>query len=374
MTEPEFGTFFVPGPTEIRPEILAQLTRPMMVHRGREFEAMFARIEAGLRDVLLTARPVYVGATSATGFMEMAIRNVGAGAILSLVNGGFSERFAEVAESCERVVERIDVPWGSTFDLNAVADMLRRRAFSAVTVAHSETSTGVLTDVKAVAELAHRNGAMALIDSVSGAGGAELTVDGWQLDFALTGSQKALALPPGLAFAVASTEYVERAASVRDRGFYFDVLQYEKFANSNQTPSTPATSLLYALEAQMGDIGREGIERRWERHIAMRDATVDWVAGMARRRGLDLRVVAPEGSRSPTVTAVALPAGMRGAEVIESVKARGFMIGSGYGQLRDTTIRIGHMGDHSVAGVERCLHECEAAIVEIAERRRFVRV
>jgi aspartate aminotransferase-like enzyme len=374
MTEPEFGTFFVPGPTEIRPEILAQLTRPMMVHRGREFEAMFARIEAGLRDVLLTARPVYVGAASATGFMEMAVRNVGAGAILSLVNGGFSERFAAVAESCERVVERIDVPWGSTFDLNVVADMLRRRAFSAVTVAHSETSTGVLTDVKAVAELAHRHGAMALIDSVSAAGGAELTVDGWELDFALTGSQKALALPAGLSFAVASTEYLERAASVRDRGFYFDVLQYEKYANLNQTPSTPATSLLYALEAQMGDIGREGIERRWERHIAMRDATVDWVAGVARRRGVDVRVVAPEGSRSPTVTVVALPAGMRGAEVLESVKARGFTIGSGYGQLRDTTIRIGHMGDHSVAGVERCLHECEAAIVEITERRRFVRV
>jgi len=100
MAESEFGTFFVPGPTEIRPEILEQLTRPMIIHRGREFEAMFARIEAGLRDVFLTARPVYVGATSATGFMEMAVRNVGAGAILSLVNGGFSERFAAVAESC----------------------------------------------------------------------------------------------------------------------------------------------------------------------------------------------------------------------------------------------------------------------------------
>jgi aspartate aminotransferase-like enzyme len=374
MAEPEFGTFFVPGPTEIRPEILEQLTRPMIIHRGREFEAMFARIEAGLHDVFLTARPVYVGATSATGFMEMAVRNVGAGAILSLVNGGFSERFAAVAESCERVVERIEVPWGSTFDFNVVEDMLRRRSFAAVTVAHSETSTGVLTDVRSVAELAHRHGAMALVDSVSGVGGAELTVDGWQLDFALTGSQKALALPAGLSFAVASTEYVERAASVRDRGFYFDVLQYEKFANSNQTPSTPATSLLYALEAQMGDIGREGIERRWERHVAMRDATVEWVANVARRRGLDVSVVAPEGARSPTVTVIQLPKGMRGAEVIDAVKARGYTIGSGYGQLRDTTVRIGHMGDHSVAGVERCLYECESAIVEIAERRRFVRI
>ncbi len=106
--------------------------------------------------------------------------------------------------------------------------------YAAVTVAHSETSTGVLTDVRAVAELAHRHGAMAIVDSVSGAGGAELMVDAWELDFVLTGSQKALALPAGLAFAVASPDYVARAASVRDRGFYFDVLQYEKFANTTR--------------------------------------------------------------------------------------------------------------------------------------------
>jgi aspartate aminotransferase-like enzyme len=374
MAEPEFGTFFVPGPTEVRPEILAQLTRPVIPHRGREFEAMFARIEAGLRDVLLTARPVYVGATSATGFMEMAIRNVREGAILALVNGGFSERFAAVAESCEREVDRVSVPWGATFDLNVVETALRRRHYAALTVAHSETSTGVLTDVRAVAELAHRYGTMAIVDSVSGAGGAELMVDAWQLDFVLTGSQKALALPAGLSFAVASTEYVERAAAVRNRGFYFDVLQYEKFANLNQTPSTPATSLLYALEAQMGDIGREGIEQRWERHLAMRDATIDWVEGVARRRGFNLGVVAPEEARSPTVSVISLPTGMQGPEMIEAVKARGFTLGGGYGQLRETTVRVGHMGDHSVVGVEACLREFEDAIVEMAERRRFVRV
>src|SRR6476620_11096066 len=158
-----FGTFFVPGPTEIRPEILAQLTRPIMGHRGREFEAMFARIEAGLRDVLLTSRPVYVGATSSTGFMEMAIRNLPEGRILSLVNGGFSERFAVVAESCSRQVERVVVPWGKTFDLNVVEDALRSTGFVAVTVAHSETSTGVLTEPRVIAELAHRYGALALV-------------------------------------------------------------------------------------------------------------------------------------------------------------------------------------------------------------------
>jgi aspartate aminotransferase-like enzyme len=374
MSDTPFGTFFVPGPTEIRPDILEQLTRPMMPHRNKEFEAMFARIEAGLRDVFLTARPVYVGATSATGFMEMAIRNAPEGKILCLVNGGFSERFAVVAESCSRLVERVVVPWGRTFDLNVVEDRLATRQFVAVTVAHSETSTGVLTDVRTVAELAHRHGAVALVDSVSGAGGAEITVDAWGLDFVFTGSQKAFALPAGLAFAVASPDFVERAKRVRDRGFYFDVVQYEKYAEKNQTPTTPATSLLYALEAQMGDIGREGIERRWERHLAMRDATLEWVQAVSRRRGVDLSVVAPDGARSPTVTAISLPSGMVPRELLDAVLARGYTLGSGYGELKDTTIRIGHMGDHSVDGVKRCLHACESAIAELAERRRLVRV
>jgi aspartate aminotransferase-like enzyme len=369
-----FGTFFVPGPTEIRPEILAQMTRPMMGHRGREFEAMFARIEAGLRDVLLTARPVYVGATSATGFMEMAIRNTPPGRILSLVNGAFSERFAKVAESCEREVERVEVPWGHTFDMNVVESALAAKQFVAVTLAHSETSTGVITDVRAVTEIAHRHHAISIVDSVSGAGGAELTVDGWGIDFFLTGSQKALALPAGLAFAVASADFVERAKSVRNRGFYFDIVEYENYAQKNQTPSTPATSLLYALEAQMGDIGREGIERRWDRHISMRDATIEWIYGMSTRRGVEMSVVAPEGARSPTVTVIKLPEGLKGPEVLEAIKLRGITVGSGYGKLKDTTIRIGHMGDHTLEGVRRCLHACESAITELVERRRFVHV
>jgi aspartate aminotransferase-like enzyme len=370
---PAFGTFFVPGPTEIRPEILEQLTRPMMIHRGREFEAMFARIEAGLRDVLLTARPVYVGATSATGFMEMAIRNLPDGEILALVNGGFSERFALVAESCGRTVRRIVVPWGAAFDLDIVEETLKSGKTVAITVAHSETSTGVLTNPRPIAELAHQYGAMAVVDSVSGAGGASLMTDAWQLDFLLTGSQKALALPAGLSFAVASPEYIERARTVKHRGFYFDVLQYDDFAAKNQTPSTPATSLLYALETQMGDIGREGIERRWERHEQMQDLTLNWVHGFSERRGVDLRVVAPEGSRSPTVTVIALPDGLTGPEVVEAVRARGITIGSGYGQLRNTTVRIGHMGDHTVDGVQRCLNVCDVAIAELAERKRIAR-
>jgi aspartate aminotransferase-like enzyme len=306
--------------------------------------------------------------------MEMAIRNAAEGPILSLVNGGFSERFAHIAETCGRTVERVIVPWGETFDMNAVEHALKNGKFSAVTVAHSETSTGVITDVRTVASLAHKYGALVLVDSVSGAGGAQLMVDAWQLDFLLTGSQKAMALPAGLAFAVASAEYIDRAKTVKFRGNYFDVLQYDKYAQINQTPTTPATSLLYALEAQMENIGREGIERRWDRHMQMRDTTLEWVREVSERRGVDLRVVAAEGTRSPTVTVVGLPAGMKGADVCSAVKTRNYTIGSGYGDLKETTVRIGHMGDHTVEGVKRVLQVTEIAIAELAERRRLVRI
>jgi len=365
----KFGTFFLPGPTEVRPEILATLNRPLMEHRSSEFEAMFSRIQAGLSDALLTARPVYVCTSSATGLMEMAIRNTPPGLILSLVNGAFSERFAVVAESCARTVRRLTVPDGASFDIDAVEGALAEGKFVAVTLAQSETSTGVLTDVRAIATLAHDAGAMILVDSVSGAGGVELCVDAWGLDFLFTGSQKAFALPPGLAFAVASGEFIERSRGLPDRGYYFDIERYDKMAATNQTPTTPATNLLYALEAQLADIAREGIERRWDRHLRMRDMTLEWAETPSDTRDVDLRVVADEFRRSPTVTTIALPAGMKAADVVAAVAARGYTIGSGAGRLHDTTIRIGHMGDHTPDGVAACLAVVDDALTQLTRRR-----
>src|ERR687893_1483204 len=251
---PAFGTFFLPGPTEVRPEVLAAMTRPMIGHRGAVFEELFSRIQSGLRHVFRTKRPVYVSTSSATGLMEASVRCAPPGAILSLVNGAFSERYARIAQACLRETDVLDVPLGQTFRLGEVEARLAEKRYAAVTVVHSETSTGVLTDVRAVSDLAHRYGAMCLVDSVTGVAGVPLEFDGWGMDFVLTGSQKALALPPGLAFAAASAEYVEQAKGVPDRGAYFDVVEFEKFAAKHQTPNTPALPLLYALDAQLESI------------------------------------------------------------------------------------------------------------------------
>jgi aspartate aminotransferase-like enzyme len=359
---PAFGTFFLPGPTEVRPEVLAAMTKPMIAHRGRDFEALFARIQDGLKAVFRTSRPILVSTSSATGLMESAVRCAPPGPILSIVNGAFSERFAQLARACDREVDVLDVPWGGVPAPDDIAARLRGRRYGAVTVVHSETSTGALTDVRAVCEVAHASGAACLVDSVTGVGGVPLLFDEWGLDFALTGSQKALALPPGLAFGAASEEYMRHAGRAPARGLYFDPVEFEQYALRNQTPNTPAISLLYALDVQLERVRSEGIEARWARHAAMAARTAAWAAGRAEGHGEAIGILAPEGARSPTVSALTLPTGLRGGDVVSAVAAAGITVGGGYGKLRDRTFRIGHMGDHTLATLERCLTACDAAL------------
>jgi len=363
---PSFGTFFLPGPTEVRPEILAAMTRPMIPHRGADFERLFARLQDGMRSVFKTTRPVLVSSSSATGLMEAAVRCAPPGAVLSLVNGAFSERFANIARACGRDTEVLEVPLGAVPPLDDVAARLRARRFVAVTVVHSETSTGALTDVRALTTLAREHGALCLVDSVTGVGGTPLHFDQWELDFVLTGSQKALALPPGLALGVASEAYMKTAREAPGRGLYFDLVEFESFALRNQTPNTPALPLLYALDAQLERVAQETIEGRWARHAAMAARTHEWAAEREDTHGIG--VLARPGTRSHTVTAITLPDGVSGGQVVRAAAARGFTVGGGYGALRERTFRIGHMGDHTLGTLERCLAVCDAALGELRGR------
>jgi aspartate aminotransferase-like enzyme len=355
------GTFFFPGPTEVRPAVLEAMTQPMIPHRGAAFEEMFGRLQEALGTIFETVRPVYVSSSSATGLMEAAIRCAPPGRVLAIVNGAFSARFAAIAQACERETDLVDVAWGETVDLDDLATRLRARRYAAVTVVHSETSTGARTDVRAVTRLAREQGAVCLVDSVTGIGGAELRFDDWELDFALTGSQKALALPPGLAFAAASESFISGARRARGRGLYFDLVEFEGYAAKQQTPNTPALPLLYAADVQLPAIAAEGMPARWTRHATMAQRTYHWVDTLAARHGAELRVLARAGHRSPTVTSITLPASLPASTVLAAVAERGFTIGSGYGKNRETSVRIGHMGDHSLEGLERCLDACDAA-------------
>ena len=358
-----FGRFFLPGPTEVRPSVLAAMEQPMIGHRGKGMEELIARIEPDLQYVFRTTRPVYIASSSATGLMEGAIRNGVRSRVLSLVNGAFSERFFQIARSCGVEAEALTVPLGQAHTPEMLADALKGGRFDAVTVVHSETSTGALNPIAELARVAHEAGDVALlVDSVTGVAGAQVESDAWMLDFVLTGSQKALALPPGLAFAVARDTMLERAAARKDRGIYFDIIEFDKYIRKNQTPNTPALSLFYALAAQLEYIRSETIEGRWKRHAAMARRTWEWVDEV-RDAGIAISVLSPEGSRSPTVTCVTLPSTHNGSAVNSAMKARGFTISAGYGSLKDTSIRIGHMGDHTVEELDVLLATLREVLV-----------
>ena len=365
-TPEAFANFFLPGPTAVHPEVLAAMTRPMIAHRGAEFEGLFARLQDGLRVVFGTARPVFVSSSSATGLMEAGVRAVPPGRILSVVNGAFSERFAQIVRACDRELDVLPIAPGGVATADDVRARLAAGRYVAVTVAHSETSTGALTDVRAIRAVAREHGARCLVDSVTGCGGAELRVDDWSLDYALTGSQKALAMPAGLSFAVASQEFIGTAGEGRARGLYFDLVEFEEYVRKNQTPNTPAISLFYAAEVQLGRILRETMAGRWARHAEMAALTHRWVEAHAERFGIG--ILAGAAHRSPTVTAVTVPAGLTGTDVVKAVKRRGVVVGDGYGPAKARTFRIGHMGDHTPRTIARCLEVVEDALAELTGR------
>lgn len=350
-----YGRFFLPGPTEVHPDVLAAQTRPMMGHRGAEAQAFMRHIHRRLEQVFMTERPVFVSTSSATGLMEAAVRNAGRTRILSLVNGAFSQRFADIAVACGFEVDTVDVPWGEAHDPDVVGRRVAEGSYDAVTLVHSETSTGVLNDVASLAAaIRETDDTLVLVDSVTGFGAAEVRPDEWGVDFILTGSQKAFALPPGLSFGVASERMMARAAEAPRRGYYFDLEFFAKNHAKDQATTTPAISVLYSLDVQLDRMLAEGMEARWARHHRMAERTWAWVDEM-NGRGLGLRVMAPEGHRSPAVTAVTTPDGLTGPEVTGRVAEQGWVVGGGYGKLKPDTFRIGHMGDHTEGEVDALL-------------------
>jgi predicted phosphoserine aminotransferase len=349
------GRFFLPGPTEVRPAVLQAMTRPMIGHRVAEMEDLIGHMQPLLRYVFRTERPVYIAACSGTGMMEAAVRNGARRHVLSLVNGAFSERFHQITLATGLKADAIEVDWGQAHTPEMLEQALRRGIYDAVTVVHSETSTGALNPIAELARVTNAAGDVALlVDSVSGAAGAPLLTDEWGIDFVLTGSQKAFALPPGLALGVAQRNILERARSKKDRGIYFDFLEFERHILGNQTPNTPAISLLYALAAQLDHMREEGMQARWDRHQQMAERTWQWVDEM-NERGVALSILAPPESRSPTVTTIRLPEPWTGPRVVAAAREHGFAIATGYGKLKEGCFRIGHMGDHTPDALEALL-------------------
>jgi aspartate aminotransferase-like enzyme len=350
MTEP--ARYFVPGPTWVRPEILQEMTRPMIGHRSNEFRELFRRINADLKTLFATRQSTFVVTASGTGVMQAALENCVARRVLVTTCGAFSERWYNIGESLGYEVDRQDAGWGQAIDPDDLGDHLARhhRAhYDAVTITHNETSTGVTNDVAALVNVIRDEApdALVLVDAVSSLGGIPVEFDSWGADICLASVQKAIALPPGITVVAVSDQALERAKKHPYRGTYFDLLNYKKNADDDSVPSTPSIPHFYALAAQLEHILRvEGLEARFERHRRMREITHARTATYA-------KLASNPDRASATVTALApiLPV----AAIRAQMKERGFTLGGGYGQWADTTFRIGHMGDIPIADLEAML-------------------
>jgi predicted phosphoserine aminotransferase len=325
----------------------------MIGHRMPECADLFGAIQGKLRQVFYTGSRVYVNASSGTGLQEAAVRNCVAKKVLNCVNGAFADRWRQVTEGNGKANETLAVEWGQPILPEMVADRLAGGEFDAVTIVHNETSTGVVSPLAEIAQairgLPHGQDIMILVDSVSGLSGARLAFDAWDLDVVLTSSQKAFALPAGLAFCAVSDRALEKARNVPHRGYYFDFIDLEKYLLRNQTPATPAISLMYALDRQLDDMLAEGMENRFSRHLAMRDHTMEW----ARERGFSL--FAAPGYESPTVTCINNDRNLDIGSLNNYLRQEGMIISNGYGALKGKNFRIAHMGDLQLADVESLL-------------------
>lgn len=351
---------FVPGPVDVDDEVLQAQAQPMLPHRSKEFEQIFRRASEKAQKLFYTRQRVLLSASSGTGFQEAAIRNFVDRKVLSCVNGAFADRWYDVAVSNGKEAQKLAFEWDQPIDPDRVAAAVKEGGFEALTIVHNETSTGMQNPVKEVAQAvrAVAPDTLILVDAVSSLSGAKIETDAWGLDMVLTSSQKAIALPPGLALAAVSDRALEKAKTVKNRGWYFDLLLLEKHRLKDSSPATPAMSLIFALDHQLDRILAEGLENRFARHSGMAKRMQEWADAH------DLSMYAPEGFRSQTVTTVKNERAIDISDLNAFLKQRGMRIANGYGPLKNITFRIAHMGEIQMSDLEELL----AAIEEYLER------
>ena len=352
--------FFLPGPVWVREAVRQAMAHEAIGHRGKAFADLYGRILPRLKKVFRTDGFVFTTASAATGLWEASLLNLAPERVLAIVSGAFSERWAVCSRDLGLQVDALETPWGVPVDPEQVVDALERARYDAVTVVHSETSTGTLNDLARIAGVVREHSdAFVLADVVTSLAGSPVEPDAWGIDFALSGSQKALALPPGLGVAFASERY-RRLSHERSRAHYLRLSEAEEFAAKNQTPYTPSTPHLFALDVQLDHILTETLEGRWARHDALRRRVEAW----ASERGHSY--VAAAGARSWTVSCLKPAPGISSEALVTKVKDRGFTIGGGYGKWKASTFRIGHMGDVDLASLEALLSALDSAAVEAA--------
>lgn len=355
----------IPGPVEVSEKTFRAFCQPMIGHRGQGFKDLYAAVQPRLQELLATRQLVFLATSSAWGVMEGAVRNLVHKKVLNCMCGAFSDKWLDVSRRCGKDAEALQVPWGSPIRAAAVEAQLATGRFDALTLIHNETSTGVMSPLAEIAALKRKfPDVMFIVDAVSSLTAVRIDFDALGIDVLLAGTQKAFALPPGLAVFTCSKAALDKAALARDRGYYFDFVEFAKNGEQSMTPSTPSIAHVYALQSKLEDIFTEGLEARFRRHAELSQRTRDWAAG----NGFTLF---PEpGFESQTLTCVNNGA-RAGGRVIDVpkfqklVKDQGFLIDGGYGKIKGTTFRLSNMGDETAASMQRLYDAMDQALAAL---------
>lgn len=351
---------FIPGPIAVSDKTLQAMAQGMIGHRSPDFVALYNAIQPDLQALFYTQDPVYLSTSSAWGVMEGAIRNVVTKKVLNCMNGAFSDKWYDVSLRCGKAATALKFDWGQPVDPEAVRRELATGAYDAITLIHNETSCGCMSDLPALmAVIREFPEVISIIDTVSSFSVVPIKKDELGIDVLITGSQKALALPPGLALMSVSKKALERAATLADRGYYFDFVEFQKNHEAGMTPSTPSIALIYALKSKLDDIKAEGIENRYDRHARLNQAVRDHVLA----KGFTMFPKAGFGSVALNCFANNLGYDLSALNKILKSK-HGLVIDGGYGKIKGKTFRISNMGDETDETIASMLASFDAALAE----------
>ena len=338
----------------------------MIGHRGQGFKDLYAKMQPQLQTLLATKQLVYLSTSSAWGVMEGALRNLTSKKVLCCMKGAFSDRWLDVAKRCGKEADGLQVPWGSPIRAEDVDKKLATGQFDTLTLIHNETSTGTMSPLAEIAALKNKYpDVLFIVDAVSSMTALPIGFEALGIDVLLAGTQKAFALPPGLSVFVCSPAALAKAATMKDRGYYFDFVEFEKNAKDSMTPSTPSIPHIYALASKLEDFFTEGLEARYARHTKTNQMTRDWAA----KHGFTL--VPEKGFESVTLPCVNNGAKADGGRVVDVarlqklVKDQGFLIDGGYGKIKGTTFRLSNMGDETEATMNQLYAALDAAIAKL---------
>lgn len=354
-----------PGPTQIPSEVLLAGAQPIIHHRTAEYSEIFARVIEGMKYVFQTENDVFFFASSGTGAMESAVVNLGSPGdrVLVCTSGKFGERWQQLAETYGLEAEVLSYDYGQPVKVDDISRTLEQDGdIKAVYVTHSETSTGVVNDLEAIGAVVRDHAAVLVADAVSGLGSAQLKTDAWHVDVVVSGSQKALMLPPGLAFASVSDKAWKLAEQSTLPKYYFDWQKARKAIQQEKptTPYTPAVSLTMALAASLDMIREEGLDALFARHLAMGRAAREAV------KALGLELFSPDDDRCSSVTAVRLPEGIEDAKLRKLMLDKyGVQVAGGQGTMKGTIFRIGHCGYYNYSDIIVTITALELALKEL---------